>query len=115
MLTKCLVCVPQGGSVGILIQWNCDLDKDSSECNPEYSFTRLDLNLNNSVTSGYNFRHVLSGTFTGNALSRSLTVAVAAGSCDQLICPPADLPATTMIKTAKASAPCIKSTAFALI
>ncbi|CAF98504.1 unnamed protein product, partial [Tetraodon nigroviridis] len=46
----------QGGSIGILIEWNCDLDKDSSECNPEYTFTRLDINLNNSVTSGYNFR-----------------------------------------------------------
>lgn len=51
----------QGGSVGILIEWNCDLDKDPSQCNPEYSFTRLDMNLNNSVTSGYNFRHALSG------------------------------------------------------
>uniref|UniRef100_A0A3P9NKB6 Purinergic receptor P2X, ligand-gated ion channel, 5 n=1 Tax=Poecilia reticulata TaxID=8081 RepID=A0A3P9NKB6_POERE len=47
----------KGGSVGVLIEWNCDLDKDSSECNPQYSFTRLDMNLNNSVTSGYNFRH----------------------------------------------------------
>ncbi|XP_028278386.1 P2X purinoceptor 5 isoform X2 [Parambassis ranga] len=47
----------KGGSIGILIEWNCDLDKDSSQCNPEYSFTRLDLDLNNSVTSGYNFRY----------------------------------------------------------
>ncbi|KAE8287973.1 P2X purinoceptor 5 [Larimichthys crocea] len=47
----------KGGSVGILIEWNCDLDKDSSQCNPHYSFTRLDMNLNNSVTSGYNFRY----------------------------------------------------------
>ncbi|XP_061658774.1 P2X purinoceptor 5 isoform X2 [Syngnathoides biaculeatus] len=47
----------KGGSVGILIEWNCDLDKDSSQCNPQYSFTRLDINLNNSVTSGYNFRY----------------------------------------------------------
>ncbi|XP_077597187.1 P2X purinoceptor 5 isoform X2 [Stigmatopora nigra] len=46
----------KGGSVGILIEWYCDLDKDYSKCNPEYTFTRLDLNLNNSVTSGYNFR-----------------------------------------------------------
>lgn len=46
----------KGGSVGILIEWNCDLDKDSSQCNPEYSFTRLDMKVNNSVTSGYNFR-----------------------------------------------------------
>ncbi|KAM9728977.1 P2X purinoceptor 5 [Menidia menidia] len=47
----------KGGSIGVLIEWNCDLDKDSSKCNPEYSFTRLDMNMNNSVTSGYNFRY----------------------------------------------------------
>ncbi|XP_034745229.1 P2X purinoceptor 5 isoform X2 [Etheostoma cragini] len=47
----------KGGSVGILIEWNCDLDKDFTQCNPRYSFTRLDLNSNNSVTSGYNFRY----------------------------------------------------------
>ncbi|XP_013993407.1 P2X purinoceptor 5 isoform X1 [Salmo salar] len=46
-----------GGSVGILIEWNCDLDKDYSQCNPKYSFTRLDINLNSTVTSGYNFRY----------------------------------------------------------
>nr|XP_040036052.1 P2X purinoceptor 5 isoform X2 [Gasterosteus aculeatus aculeatus] len=50
----------KGGSVGILIEWECDLDKDSSQCNPQYSFSRLDMNLNNSVTSGYNFRYVAS-------------------------------------------------------
>ncbi|KAK0141749.1 P2X purinoceptor 5 [Merluccius polli] len=47
----------KGGSVGILIEWNCDLDKDYSLCNPEYSFTRLDMNTNNSISSGYNFRY----------------------------------------------------------
>uniref|UniRef100_A0A8C5GML4 P2X purinoceptor n=1 Tax=Gouania willdenowi TaxID=441366 RepID=A0A8C5GML4_GOUWI len=47
----------KGGSVGILIKWICDLDKDYSYCNPQYSFTRLDINLNNSMTSGYNFRY----------------------------------------------------------
>uniref|UniRef100_A0A3Q3JS77 P2X purinoceptor n=1 Tax=Monopterus albus TaxID=43700 RepID=A0A3Q3JS77_MONAL len=47
----------KGGSIGIHIQWKCDLDKDYSQCNPQYSFTRLDMNLNNSVTSGYNFRY----------------------------------------------------------
>ncbi|KAK7925690.1 hypothetical protein WMY93_008000 [Mugilogobius chulae] len=47
----------KGGSVGILIEWKCDLDKDYSQCNPQYSFTRLDINMNNSVTSGYNFRY----------------------------------------------------------
>uniref|UniRef100_A0A8C9T061 P2X purinoceptor n=1 Tax=Scleropages formosus TaxID=113540 RepID=A0A8C9T061_SCLFO len=46
----------KGGSIGILIEWNCDLDKDSSMCNPKYSFTRLDLP-NSSISSGYNFRY----------------------------------------------------------
>ncbi|TRY94440.1 hypothetical protein DNTS_011366 [Danionella cerebrum] len=48
----------KGGSVGVGIEWNCNLDKDESRCNPEYSFTRLDSsdNLQHSATSGYNFR-----------------------------------------------------------
>ncbi|KAM9847293.1 P2X purinoceptor 5 [Aulostomus maculatus] len=45
----------KGGSLGVQIEWNCDLDKDHSQCNPQYNFIRLDLN--NSVTSGYNFRY----------------------------------------------------------
>lgn len=60
IITMVPVFVRQGGSVGILIEWECDLDKDSSQCNPQYSFSRLDMNLNNSVTSGYNFRYVAS-------------------------------------------------------
>ncbi|XP_008300066.1 P2X purinoceptor 5 [Stegastes partitus] len=47
----------KGGSVGILIEWKCDLDKDASQCQPRYSFSRLDMNFNNSITSGYNFRY----------------------------------------------------------
>ncbi|CAL1573849.1 unnamed protein product [Knipowitschia caucasica] len=47
----------KGGSVGILIEWKCDLDKGYSECNPQYSFTRLDINTNSSATAGYNFRY----------------------------------------------------------
>ncbi|XP_048044275.1 P2X purinoceptor 5 [Megalobrama amblycephala] len=48
----------KGGSIAVAIEWNCDLDKDESQCNPEYSFTRLDSSENpqHSVTSGYNFR-----------------------------------------------------------
>lgn len=61
IVTRVTVFVRQGGSVGILIEWDCDLDQDFSKCNPQYSFTRLDINLNNSVTSGYNFRYVPSG------------------------------------------------------
>lgn len=49
----------QGGSIALGIEWNCDLDKDESQCKPEYSFTRLDSSENSphSVTSGYNFRY----------------------------------------------------------
>ncbi|XP_052411410.1 P2X purinoceptor 5 [Carassius gibelio] len=48
----------KGGSIAVGIEWNCDLDKDESQCNPEYSFTRLDSfkNSKNSAISGYNFR-----------------------------------------------------------
>ncbi|KAL7831643.1 hypothetical protein AOLI_G00291910 [Acnodon oligacanthus] len=47
-----------GGSIGILIEWHCDLDKGYSECHPRYTFTRLDVNATpNSVSSGYNFRY----------------------------------------------------------
>ncbi|XP_068122284.1 P2X purinoceptor 5 [Hyperolius riggenbachi] len=48
----------QGGVIGIRIEWDCNLDKDSSECHPSYSFTRLDKSFKeNSVSSGYNFRY----------------------------------------------------------
>ncbi|XP_034557387.1 P2X purinoceptor 5-like [Notolabrus celidotus] len=47
-----------GGSVGIMIEWNCDLDKGYSNCHPVYHFTRLDLSVSNTtVTVGFNFRH----------------------------------------------------------
>ncbi|XP_078277264.1 P2X purinoceptor 4b isoform X2 [Rhinoraja longicauda] len=39
----------KGGVLGIIINWVCDLDKQASECNPQYSFRKLN--------SGYNFRH----------------------------------------------------------
>ncbi|XP_068271454.1 P2X purinoceptor 5 isoform X2 [Nyctibius grandis] len=47
----------EGGVIGIQIEWNCDLDKAPSECNPHYSFSRLDNKFaENSISSGYNFR-----------------------------------------------------------
>ncbi|XP_053562074.1 P2X purinoceptor 5 isoform X2 [Bombina bombina] len=47
----------EGGVIGIQIEWNCDLDRDTSECHPYYSFTRLDNKFSEkSVSSGYNFR-----------------------------------------------------------
>nr|XP_040047102.1 P2X purinoceptor 5-like [Gasterosteus aculeatus aculeatus] len=47
-----------GGSIGIMIEWNCDLDKGASNCNPQYSFTRLDVtDSNDAIEAGFNFRH----------------------------------------------------------
>ncbi|XP_061460756.1 P2X purinoceptor 5 isoform X2 [Rhineura floridana] len=47
----------EGGVIGIQIEWDCDLDKPPSECNPHYSFSRLDNKFTEkSVLSGYNFR-----------------------------------------------------------
>uniref|UniRef100_A0A3B4ASL6 P2X purinoceptor n=1 Tax=Periophthalmus magnuspinnatus TaxID=409849 RepID=A0A3B4ASL6_9GOBI len=53
-----MACVFQGGSVGIMIDWDCDLDKGYSQCHPQYYFTRLDTTAcNRSVAMGFNFRH----------------------------------------------------------
>ncbi|XP_039177356.1 P2X purinoceptor 5 [Crotalus tigris] len=47
----------EGGVIGIQIEWDCNLDKKPSECNPCYSFSRLDNKFaEKSVSSGYNFR-----------------------------------------------------------
>ncbi|KAG8122581.1 hypothetical protein E2320_018068, partial [Naja naja] len=46
----------EGGVIGIQIEWDCNLDKKPSECNPRYSFSRLDNNFaEKSISSGYNF------------------------------------------------------------
>lgn len=47
----------KGGVIGIKISWMCDLDKADDQCNPSYSFTRLDaMSEKNAVSPGYNFR-----------------------------------------------------------
>uniref|UniRef100_A0A8C3A8L3 P2X purinoceptor n=1 Tax=Cyclopterus lumpus TaxID=8103 RepID=A0A8C3A8L3_CYCLU len=47
----------KGGVIGIKIGWICDLDKSDDQCNPSYSFTRLDaMSQKNAVSPGYNFR-----------------------------------------------------------
>uniref|UniRef100_A0A671UXU6 P2X purinoceptor n=1 Tax=Sparus aurata TaxID=8175 RepID=A0A671UXU6_SPAAU len=47
----------KGGVIGIKIGWICDLDKSDDQCNPSYSFTRLDaMSQKTSVSPGYNFR-----------------------------------------------------------
>ncbi|KAM6465082.1 P2X purinoceptor 5 isoform 2-T2 [Liasis olivaceus] len=47
----------EGGVIGIQIEWDCNLDQAPSECNPRYSFSRLDNKFaEKSISSGYNFR-----------------------------------------------------------
>uniref|UniRef100_A0A8D2KWE5 P2X purinoceptor n=1 Tax=Varanus komodoensis TaxID=61221 RepID=A0A8D2KWE5_VARKO len=45
----------KGGVIGVIINWNCNLDLPDSECNPRYSFRRLDPKWA-QVSSGYNYR-----------------------------------------------------------
>ncbi|XP_039735125.1 P2X purinoceptor 2 isoform X1 [Pteropus medius] len=44
-----------GGVIGVIINWDCDLDLPASNCNPRYSFRRLDPK-HVPASSGYNFR-----------------------------------------------------------
>nr|XP_032624221.1 LOW QUALITY PROTEIN: P2X purinoceptor 2 [Chelonoidis abingdonii] len=44
-----------GGVIGVIINWNCNLDLPDSSCNPSYSFRRLDPK-SIQVSSGYNYR-----------------------------------------------------------
>nr|XP_055177920.1 P2X purinoceptor 2 isoform X3 [Nyctereutes procyonoides] len=44
-----------GGVIGVVINWDCDLDLPASKCNPKYSFRRLDPK-HVPASSGYNFR-----------------------------------------------------------
>eukprot|EP00070_Physeter_catodon_P029492 XP_028336386.1 P2X purinoceptor 2 [Physeter catodon] len=44
-----------GGVIGVIINWDCDLDLSASNCNPKYSFRRLDPK-HVPASSGYNFR-----------------------------------------------------------
>lgn len=43
----------QGGVVGIIINWDCNLDWGIKDCKPTYTFTNLDVDNGNS---GFNFR-----------------------------------------------------------
>nr|XP_032800969.1 P2X purinoceptor 4-like [Petromyzon marinus] len=47
----------EGGVVGIMVEWNCDLDLSWERCRPSYSFQRLDArHSNETIAPGYNFR-----------------------------------------------------------
>ncbi|NXC44994.1 P2RX2 protein, partial [Penelope pileata] len=37
-----MVLADKGGVIGVIITWTCDLDLPDTECNPHYSFRRLD-------------------------------------------------------------------------
>ncbi|XP_040192652.1 P2X purinoceptor 1 isoform X1 [Rana temporaria] len=45
----------KGGTIGIIIDWQCDLDWPLKHCKPTYSFHGL--NDENSASQGFNFRH----------------------------------------------------------
>ncbi|XP_072271726.1 P2X purinoceptor 1 [Pyxicephalus adspersus] len=45
----------KGGTIGIIIDWQCDLDWPLKYCKPTYSFHGL--NDENSASQGFNFRH----------------------------------------------------------
>ncbi|KAF0039759.1 hypothetical protein F2P81_007994 [Scophthalmus maximus] len=48
---------PEGGEIGINIEWKCNLDLNIEYCVPKYSFTRLDAPFaKNAISKGYNFR-----------------------------------------------------------
>lgn len=45
----------QGGVIGVIISWDCNLDLPDTECNPRYSFRRLDPK-GTLASPGYNYR-----------------------------------------------------------
>ncbi|OXB65860.1 hypothetical protein ASZ78_008554 [Callipepla squamata] len=57
----------KGGVIGVIISWDCDLDLPDTECNPRYSFRRLDPK-GTSASPGYNYRfakyYIWNGTCT---------------------------------------------------
>ncbi|KAM5311917.1 P2X purinoceptor 2 isoform 1-T1 [Glossophaga mutica] len=54
-----------GGVIGVIINWDCDLDLPASNCNPKYSFRRLDPK-HIPASSGYNFRFAKYYKINGN-------------------------------------------------
>lgn len=58
-----------GASIGIMITWECNLDKGYSHCHPQYHFTRMDVSASNrTIATGFNFRHT---RYYKNALGES--------------------------------------------
>ncbi|KAG7249598.1 hypothetical protein CRUP_029780 [Coryphaenoides rupestris] len=46
---------PQGGVIGVFINWQCDFDVDAANCKPTYSFRLLDTR-KDLPTAGYYYR-----------------------------------------------------------
>ncbi|KAA8592437.1 hypothetical protein FQN60_017892 [Etheostoma spectabile] len=56
----------EGGVIGILINWNCNLDRLMQRCLPKYSFRRLDEKESNKTRyPGLNFRYAKYNTVNG--------------------------------------------------
>lgn len=59
----------QGGAIGIVVDWTCNLDLDIKHCKPQYNFHGLYGNPSETdkarASVGYNFRCV-SGVFNQN-------------------------------------------------
>ncbi|XP_044541321.1 P2X purinoceptor 2 [Gracilinanus agilis] len=60
----------KGGVIGVIINWNCNLDLSEDKCNPKYSFRRLDPK-HIQASSGYNYRFAKYYSHNGTA-SRTL-------------------------------------------
>ncbi|XP_070689796.1 P2X purinoceptor 7 [Pempheris klunzingeri] len=56
----------EGGVIGILIKWDCNLDRLMQRCLPKYSFRRLDeKESNRTLYPGLNFRYAKYNTVNG--------------------------------------------------
>ncbi|XP_021268109.1 P2X purinoceptor 2 [Numida meleagris] len=63
----------KGGVIGVIISWDCNLDLPDTECNPRYSFRRLDPK-GALASPGYNYRFAKYYSWNGTC-TRVLTKA----------------------------------------
>ncbi|XP_053061537.1 P2X purinoceptor 2 isoform X3 [Acinonyx jubatus] len=71
-----------GGVIGVIINWDCDLDLSASKCNPKYSFRRLDPK-HVPASSGYNFRYLGLGT-PGSSSALAVVALKEQGRCSKV-------------------------------
>uniref|UniRef100_A0A8C9L7H6 P2X purinoceptor n=1 Tax=Pavo cristatus TaxID=9049 RepID=A0A8C9L7H6_PAVCR len=67
------VLAEKGGVIGVIISWDCNLDLPDTECNPRYSFRRLDPR-GTLASPGYNYRFAKYYSWNGTC-TRVLTKA----------------------------------------